>query len=134
AGGRPSPVGGRSGPGQRLAYTTWQALKTVDAEQSFSAQGIADGAGLGVPSLRIHDDQGQDFLLARGAYSAAWRHDGAIAFVQGVDPVFRASAAYDGQVVVRRGVHGRDVTWMSARAHYVVYAWAGERLLFSRIG
>ena len=129
-----APVAVRSTDGKLIAYNTWQELRPVDADKSFSAQGIEEGAALGVPSLRIHDDQGQDFLLARGAYSAAWRHDGAIAFVQGVDPVFRASAAYDGQVVVRRGVHGRDVTWMSARAHYVVYAWAGDRLLFYRIG
>jgi len=84
--------------------------------------------------LRIHDGQGKDFVLARGTYSAAWRHDGAIAFVQGVDPVFRASPTYAGQVVVRMSVHGRDVSWADAPAHYVVYAWAGDRLLFYRIG
>ena len=63
-----SPVAVRSGNGKLVAYNTWQALKTVDAEQSFSAQGIADGAGLGVPSLRVHDDQGKDFLVARALF------------------------------------------------------------------
>jgi hypothetical protein len=129
-----SPVAVRSTDGKLIAYNTWQELRAVDPEQSFSAQGIGEGAALGVPSLRIHDDQGKDFLLARGAYSAAWRHDGAIAFVRGVDPVFRARPAYDGQVVVRQSVHGRDVSWADAPAHYVVYAWAGDRLLFYRIG
>jgi hypothetical protein len=129
-----SPVAVRSRDATLIAYNTWQELRPVDPEQSFSAQGIAEGAALGVPSLRIHDDQGKDFLLARGAYSAAWRSDGAIAFVQGVDPVFRASATYDGQVIVRPGVHGHDVSWSDGPAHYVVYAWAGERLLFYRIG
>jgi hypothetical protein len=129
-----SPVAVRSSDGELIAYNTWQELRTVDADQSFSAQGIDEGAALGVPSLRIHDDQGKDFVLARGAYSAAWRHDGAIAFVQGVDPVFRAGPTYDGRVVVRKSVHGRDISWADAPAHYVVYAWAGDRLLFYRIG
>jgi len=129
-----SPVAVRSSDGKLTAYNTWQELRAVDADRSFSAQGIEEGSALGVPSLRIHDDRGKDFVLARGAYSAAWRHDGAIAFVQGVDPVFRASPTYTGQVVVRTSVHGRDVSWADAPAHYVVYAWAGERLLFYRIG
>jgi hypothetical protein len=129
-----SPVAVRSSDGKLIAYNTWQELRSVEAEQSFSAQGIEEGAALGVPSLRIHDDRGKDFLLARGTYSAAWRQDGAIAFVQGVDPVFRASPTYLGQLVVRQSVHGRDVSWSDAPAHYVVYAWAGDRLLFHRIG
>ena len=129
-----SPVAVRSSDGKLIAYNTWQELRAVDADRSFSAQGIKEGAALGVPSLRIHDDQGKDFVLAHGAYSAAWRHDGAIAFVQGVDPVFRASPTYAGQVVVRESVHGHDVSWADAPAHYVVYAWAGDRLLFYRIG
>ena len=129
-----SPVAVRSSDGKLIAYNTWQELRAVDADWSFSAQGIEEGSALGVPSLRIHDGQGKDFVLARGAYSAAWRHDGAIAFVQGVDPVFRASPTYAGQVVVRMSVHGRDVSWADAPAHYVVYAWAGDRLLFYRIG
>ncbi len=129
-----SPVAVRSSDGKLIAYNTWQQLRAVDADRSFSAQGIEEGSALGVPSLRIHDDQGKDFVLARGAYSAAWRHDGAIAFVQGVDPVFRASPTYNGQVVVRTSVHGRDVSWADAPAHYVAYAWAGDRLLFYRIG
>jgi len=129
-----SAVAVRSSDGELIAYNTWQELRAVDPDQSFSAQGIDEGAALGVPSLRIHNDQGKDFVLARGAYSAAWRHDGAIAFVQGVDPVFRASPTYDGRVVVRRSVHGRDISWADGPAHYVVYAWAGDRLLFYRIG
>jgi len=129
-----SPVAAGSSDGTLVAYNTWNSLRSVDAEQSFSAQGISDGDPLGVPSLRIHDDRGKDFLLARGAYSAAWRHDGAIAFVQGVDPTFRAGRVYSGQVIVGRGVHGRNVAWTTDPAHYVVYAWAGDRLVFYRIG
>ena len=35
---------------------------------------------------------------------------------------------------MRRGIHGPDVAWTSEPAHYVVYSWAGDRLLFYRIG
>jgi hypothetical protein len=129
-----SPVAARSSDGKLLVYNTWQELRPVDSEQSFSKQGIADGVALGTPSLRVHDDAGGDSLLAHGAYSAAWRQDGAIAFVKGADEHFRAGRTYLGQVVVRPGIHGRDVAWTSEPAHYVVYAWAGDRLLFYRIG
>jgi hypothetical protein len=129
-----SPVAVSSGDGKLVAYNTWQKTRTVDEDDSFSKQGIADGEILGIPSLRVHDEAGRDFLLARGAYSAAWRQDGAIAFVAGTDPSFRAGRTYTGQVVVRRDIHGRDVAWTSEPAHYVVYAWAGNRLLFYRIG
>jgi len=129
-----SPVAVRSSDGRSVAYNTWRELKTVDTDQSFSQQAIADGTALGTPSLRVHDDTGKDFLVARGAYSAAWRHDGAIAFVKGSDPDFRAGRSYTGPVVVRSAIHGRDAAWTSEPAHYVVYAWAGDRLLFYRVG
>jgi hypothetical protein len=129
-----SPVAVRSSDGKLVAYNTWQELRTVDSEQSFSRQGIAEGDALGTPSLRVHDDAGRDTLLARGAYSAAWRQDGAIAFVKGVDANFRAGRTYTGQVVVRRGIHGPEVAWTTEPAHYVVYSWAGDQLLFYRVG
>jgi hypothetical protein len=129
-----SAVAVRSSDGKLLVYNTWQELRAVDSEQSFSGQGIADGEALGTPSLRVRDGAGEDFLLARGAYSAAWRQDGAIAFVKGIDQQFRAARTYLGQVLVRPSIHGRDVAWTTEPAHYVVYAWAGDRLLFYRIG
>jgi hypothetical protein len=129
-----SPVAVASPDGSVVAYNTWRAARSVDGSRSFSSQGIQNGDDLGVPSLRIHANAGHDLLLARGAYSAAWRRDGAIAFVSGSDPTFRAGQVYDGEVVVRTGIHGRDVTWTSEPAHYIVYAWAGDRLLFYRLG
>ena len=123
-----------AGPDGTVAYNSWSAPRLVDSSRSFSAQGIRNGDVLGVPSIRTRDDAGHDVLLARGAYSAAWRSDGAIAFVSAVEPAFRAGQAYNGQVVVRDGVHGRDVVWASEPAHYVVYRWAGRRLLFYRVG
>jgi hypothetical protein len=129
-----SPVAVLSPDGRFVAYNTWQGQKPVDANQSFSSQGIGDGDVLGTPSLRVHDDSGKDTVLEQGAYSAAWRQDGAIAFVKGADRDFRAGRSYDGQVVVRPGIHGRDAVWTKEPAHYVVYAWAGSRLLFYRVG
>jgi hypothetical protein len=128
-----APVAAGS-PAGDLVYNTWQETRSVDGSRSFSAQDVQNGDALGVPSLRVHDSAGHDFVFARGAYSAAWRADGAIAFVEGVDPTFRAGKTYDGQVVVRNGVHGRDVTWTTEPAHYVVYGWAGNKLLFHRVG
>ena len=129
-----SPVAVASNDGRLVAYNTWQELRAVDDERSFSAQGIADGDALGTPSLRVHDEAGRDFLLDRGAYSVAWRDDGAIAFVRGSEDDFRAGRAYVGQVMVRRGLHGPATAWTSEPARYVVYAWAGPRLLFYRLG
>jgi hypothetical protein len=128
-----SPVAVRSSDGT-IAYNTWTELKPVDSDRSFSAQGIATGDPLGIPSVRVHDSSGHDWLLDRGAYSAAWRADGAIAFVKGTDPVFRAGQTYDGDVVVQAGVHGREAAWTTQPGHYVVYRWAGNRLLFDRVG
>src|SRR5438874_1698407 len=54
-----SPVAVRSSDGNIVAYNTWQELRTVDEEQSFSKQGIPDGDVLGTPSLRVHDDAGK---------------------------------------------------------------------------
>jgi hypothetical protein len=129
-----SPVAVRSADGKLVAYNTWEELRSVDRDRSFSEQGIAGDGALGIPSLRVHDAAGHDYLLAKGAYSAAWRADGAIAFVKGVDAHFDAGSGYDGQVVVQKGVHGPENAWTEKAAHYVVYAWAGDRLLFYRVG
>jgi hypothetical protein len=129
-----SPVAVNAPSGGFVVYNTWRELRAVDSDKSFSKQGIADGDALGLPSLRVHDDKGRDSVLARGAYSVAVRPDGAIAYVQGVDPSFRAGRVYQGHVVVRRGVGGRPVEWTSEPARYVVYGWAGNRVLFYRIG
>jgi hypothetical protein len=128
-----SPVAVASPDGRYVAYNTWQELRSVDNERSFSKQGISTGDALGTPSLRVQDGAGHDFLLDRGAYSLAWGSDGAIAYVKGLDADFRANQLYTGQVVVQRGIHGRAVPWTTAPARYVVYAWAGSRLLFYRL-
>lgn len=122
------------GPDGAVAYSTWDAARAVDPRLSFSKQGIGDGDVLGTPSLRVRDGRGHDALVARGAYSAAWRSDGALADFEAADPRFRASRPYVGDVVVRPGLHGRAVKWSAEPGRYVVYAWAGRRLLFYRVG
>jgi hypothetical protein len=128
-----SPVAVSSPDGASIAYSTWQALRDVDPQHSFSKQGIGDGEPLGVPSLRIHD-AARDLLLERGAYSVAWRDDGALAYFKGSDPRFRANRPYVGDIFVRPGVHGRAMKWTNATGRYVVYGWARDRLLFYRLG
>jgi hypothetical protein len=128
-----SPVAVASPDGESVLYNTWRELRRVDTARSFSKQGIGAGDALGTPSLRLRAAE-HDVVFERGAYSAAWRRDGAIAFVRGVDPNFRAGLVYTGQVVVRRGLHGREAPWTTEPARYVVYAWAGDRLLFYRLG
>src|SRR4051812_3564918 len=129
-----APVAVRSRDGSLVAYNSWRELRPVDSEKSFSGQGIAEGDPIGIPELRIHDDSGHDELLARGAYSAAWRADGAIAFVEATQAEFRAGGPYLGRVVVRQRPQGRSVPWIKDPTHYVVYGWAGDRLLVYRVG
>jgi hypothetical protein len=129
-----TPVAVASADGERVAYSAWRELRPVDAELSFSAQGIEAGDPLATPSLRVHDDSGADMMVARGAYSAAWRADGALAYVKGVDQSFRAARPYLGRIVVQRDGRGPAVEWAADPARYVAYAWAANRLLFYRIG
>jgi hypothetical protein len=129
-----APVAVSAPNGTGIVYSTWEPLRTVDPRLSFSKQGIADGDALAVPSLRLRDGAGKDTMLERGAYSAAWRADGALAYFKGTDARFRASRPYVGDVFVRPGARGRSVKWTTEPARYVVYAWAGDRLLVYRVG
>src|SRR5207302_848247 len=52
----------------------------------------------------------------------------------GTEPSFRAGRTYAGQVVVQPDIHGHEVAWTTLPAHYTVFAWAGDRLLFYRVG
>jgi hypothetical protein len=129
-----APVAVPSPDGSALAYGTWHELRHVDPQLSFSKQGIASGDALAVPVLRVHDASGGDAVLEHGAYSVAWRADGAIGYAKGVEPEFRAGRPYLAQVEVRADRRSPSVRWTTDAARYVVYAWAGARLLFYRIG
>ena len=89
------------------------------------------------PVLRIHDvATGEDTLLDRGAYSLAWRRDGALAYFKGLKAEVSARniKGYLGHVVVRDSREARPVRWTVDPGVYVVAAWAGDRLLVYRIG
>jgi hypothetical protein len=85
------------------------------------------------PVLRVYDAAGRDRPLAEGAYSFAWRNDGAVAYVKALRLELTSFNRYRGQVVVRRSLAARPVRWTAAPGRYVVAAWAGPRLLLYRL-
>ena len=128
-----APVAVPTPDGDRLVYSTWRELRHEDPALSWSKQGIHPGDALGIPTLWIHDfGSGRDDVIDENSYSAAVRSDGTIAYVRGTD-LYRASANYTGDVVVRSSVSDRPVVWSTRPAHYVAAAWAGKTLLVYRI-
>lgn len=98
---------------------------------------IAYNAWLGDrPVVRVRRG-GRDAVLAEGAYSPAWRHDGAIAYFRALRPelaTLESIRRYRGHVVVRERLDAAEIRWTRDPARYVVAGWAGERLLAYRIG
>jgi hypothetical protein len=87
------------------------------------------------PALRLRDIHADDDrIVERGAYSAAWREDGALAYVKGVRPDVASIKRYLGHVVVRDSLEAAPVRWTAKPARYVAAAWAGERLIVYRRG
>ena len=88
----------------------------------------------GRPVVRVYDARSRsDAILDEGAYSIAWRRDGAIAYFKGLRPVVRDPRRYLGHVVVRAARGARPVRWTRKPGRYVVAAWAGRRLLVYRL-
>ena len=130
-----SPVAVRSPDGRYLVYNSWFEPRAIDNQRSFSKQGIAPGDVLGTPSLRVYDTRTRaDALLEHGAYSVAWRNDGALAYVRGSEESLRAGNQYLGQVMVRSSLRAAATPWTTEPARYVVYGWAGRRLVVYRLG
>ncbi len=128
-----APVGVPSPDGRSIAYNAWADLVSLDAEKSWSQQGIRPGDPIGAPSLRLLDlVTGEDSLLEEGAFSLAWRADGAVAFFKGEERDDHADWRYVGHVMVQRTVDGLPAPWTSSAARYVVVAWARDRLLVYR--
>lgn len=115
--------------GRTLAYTTYTDLVDADPVLPPSARGVGLGDALGTPSVRLHHlDTGTEEVLAEGAYSPAWRDDGALAYALGSDPRYRSGLPYTGHVVVRHP--GQEAErWTFAEGRYVVAGWVGGRLL-----
>lgn len=86
------------------------------------------------PALRLHDSSSRnDSLLDEGAFSLAWRRDGALAYFKALEPDVRDVQRYLGHVVVRRARDSPALRWSRAPGRYVVAAWAQRRLVVYRI-
>jgi hypothetical protein len=104
-----APVAALDRSGRTLAYTSWRSRR---------------------PVLRLRDlATGADRVLAAGAYSGVWRHDGALAYFEAAVPAVRIVRRYVGHIVVRRRPTSPPVRWTRSPGRYVVAAWAGDRLL-----
>jgi hypothetical protein len=128
-----TPAGVPSPDGRYLAYNTWDELRPDDPALSWSDQGIEPGDPLATPSIRVHDSStGRDELLEDGAFSLAWRPDGALAYFRGAERDYRAAVRYVGDVLVRPTLEAEPEIWSRAQGRYIVVAWAGETLLAYR--
>jgi hypothetical protein len=87
------------------------------------------------PVLRVHDlEKGEDFVVDEGAYSLAWRRDGALAYFKGLTPSVQNPARDRGHVIVRASVESEPVRWTAEPGRYAVSAWVGERLIAHELG
>lgn len=129
-----SSVAVPSHDGRVIVYSTWEQQEGGERLASPSDQGVTPGTVVGTPVLRVHDlASGDDTEVARGAYSAALRHSGELAFFQATRPDFRAAERYVGHVVVADRIGEPAVPWTSSPDRYIVYAWARGTLLFYRM-
>ena len=129
-----TPVAVPSPDGRYVAYNAWRELREDDPALSWEDQGISTGDRLARPSIRLHDlETGTDSAYAIGAFSLAWRGDGAIAYFKGAGRDYRAGVRYVGDVFVRDSVTGRARRWTETTDRYVVAGWAGPTLLVYRM-
>jgi len=128
-----SPAAAQSADGRYVAYNVWRKLRDDDPARSWRDQGIEPGDPLAIPQIRLVDlELGRDELLAEGAYSVAWRGDGALAYARGVERSYRAFMPYDTELIVRAR-DGAEQRWSAYPAQYVAVAWAADRLIAYRI-
>jgi hypothetical protein len=125
-----TPAGVPSPDGRYLAYNAWEELRRDDPALSWADQGIQPGDALATPSIRLYDEAtGDDAMLEDGAFSLAWRADGALAYFKGAEPDYRAGVPYIGDVFVRPSRNAEPVKWSPERARYIVVGWAGHTLV-----
>jgi hypothetical protein len=129
-----TPVAVPSPDGRYVAYNAWRELREDDPALSWEDQGISPGDPLARPSIRLHDLQtGEDSAYVAGAFSLAWRGDGAIAYFKGAGRDYRAGVRYVGDVYVGGSVSGPVRRWTRKTDRYVVAGWAGPTLLVYRM-
>jgi hypothetical protein len=125
-----TPAGVPSADGRYLAYNAWKELRRDDPALSWADQGIEPGDPLATPSIRLYDEAtGQDAVFETGAFSIAWRADGAIAYFKGAERDYRAGVPYVGDVFVRPSPEAQPEKWSPERARYIVVGWAGRTLV-----
>jgi hypothetical protein len=125
-----TPAGVPSPDGRSLAYNAWKELRRDDPALSWADQGIEQGDALATPSIRLFDEAtGDDSVLEEGAFSLAWRADGAIGYFKGAERDYRAGVSYVGDVFVRASWDAEPVKWSAQRARYIVVGWAGRTLV-----
>ena len=130
-----TPVAVPSPDGRYVAYNAWREIREDNPALSWEDQGISVGDPLARPSIRLHDlETGTDSAYATGAFSLAWRDDGAIAYFKGAGRDYRAGVRYVGDVYVRDSVRGAGRRWTRETDRYVVAGWAGPTLLVYRVG
>lgn len=128
-----SPVGVPSPDGRFVAYNSWTDYVAIDPEKSWSQQGISPGQPVGAPSIHLLDlTTGKDSILEDGAFSLAWRGDGAIAYFKGLNRDYLVDQLYLGHVMVRSAVDAAPSAWTEEPGRYIVVAWAGTSLLAYR--
>ena len=128
-----TPAGVPSPDGRYLAYNTWHELRPDDPALSWSDQGIEPGDPLATPSIRLYDTStDQDEVFEEGAFSVAWRSDGALAYFKGAERDYRAAVRYVGGVYVRPTPEAEPELWSPGQARYIVVAWADRGLLAYR--
>ena len=107
-----TPVAVPSSDGRYVAYNAWRELREDDPALSWQDQGISPGDPLARPSIRLHDLRtGKDSAYVVGAFSLAWRGDGAIAYFKGAGHDYRAGLRYVGDVFVRDSVNAPPQRW-----------------------
>jgi hypothetical protein len=72
---------------------------------------------------------GREVVLEPGSQSVAWRSDGALAYVIGDPPAYRANLPFLSNVVVRSAIDAAPAQWSTGPARYRVLGWAGRTLL-----
>jgi hypothetical protein len=116
--------------GKQIAYNTWRWAKQIDWHQTLSSQGIQTGDVLGTATLHVFDERsGTDRALEPGTFSAAWRADGALAYVRGTSSDYRANTPYLRSVVVRPSMKDEPEVWSASPDRYVIVGWAKRTLI-----
>jgi hypothetical protein len=123
--GSQSPLVVPSADGRTLVYHTW--VRELDLRR-----GMVKSATNFLHTFDV--ETGRNELLERGAAAAAWRRDGALAYLRPTVPEFRnnlrgSRGGRFGHIVVRRSLDAPAVRWTTAEAAWVPLAWAGNQLL-----